>query len=473
MLGTTPALLLALGLPSVFAAGWDAVYNVDRRANSTSLRSRAPNTALLHTEDRTSSFRGREPGQPGSGFSNHGWTRSGSGPDSSEFRKFAKGHEKERVKGGGKSEESNSKWFWGEDSNDESTWGGPGYFGSVDRHAAGDKEIERVAAAASGVASPTDDTAPVALSASQDPCAKETITVQPSTRGQDEGSCGWLDLPERFFMRVKVRENMAMKGDWENDSGAQYVEFVQDLFAWQYETVYFYTGSKLFAKTEVIENEEVQLPSVKLKNAQENEKNFYTIAVKDCNDVLMYVLREKRTSPYLYEIYNRDDQLVAYSEFGSLHVDKMYWYDHLKKPIAIAQSPRLLEKIYRLIDDRADPYFGNVPTWEIKFLKGYDPTAIVTIMQNRWVIAAAVQERAIRNAARGPDGKPKPPEAFPWFVGLTVFFLVVCVGAVAYCFYWIFRLVYPKSYKEVDNKFLKQDKNIYGELVQGRYGTSM
>jgi len=461
MLGTAfLAFVLALRLSSVFgAASWDAVYNVDRRVNRTSLRSmgkKAHNTALLHAKTNVD----RQPEQ-GGGKASHGWTRKGNGPGTSRSESV-----------GGKTGESSSssKWFWGEDSNaDDANWGGPGYFGP----SKGIQGTTPATGSDGGTARADAATAnAVALGAAtnaKEPC--QQVTVQPSTRGQDEGSCGFLDLPDRFFMRVKVAEHTAMKGDWENDSGAQYVEWVQDQFAWQYETVYFYTGTKLFMKTEVIENEEVQLPSVKLKNARENQKNVFTIAMKDCNDILMYVLRETRSPPYLYEVYNRDDQLIAYSEFGSLHVDKMFWYDHLKKPIAIAQSPRLVENVYRLIDDRADPYFGNVPTWEIKFLKGYDPTAIVTIEQNRWVIAAAVQERAIRSASRGPDGKPRPPEAFPWFVGLSIFALCVCIGAVAYCFYWIFRLVYPKSYKEVENKFLKHDRKIYGEMVQGRYGT--
>jgi len=452
MLGTAvPALLLALRIRSVFAAavGWDAVYNVDRRINRTSLRytnRKDHNIALLHKVDSHAD-------EPGKGLASHGWTRDGHGPVPD--------------KGGGRAqrdESSSSKWFWGEESNEgNANWGGPGYFGGS-KEKAGDAmkpDAEKHEPAAVSLGAATN---------AQEPCAP-TLTMQPSTRGQDEGTCGWLDLPDRFFMRVKVAEHTALKGDWENDSGAQYVEFVQDLFAWQYETVYFYTGSKLFMKTEVIANEEVQLPSVKLQNARENEKHYFTIALKDCNDILMYVLREKRTPPYTYEIYNRDDQLVAYSEFGSLHVDKIFWYDHLKKPIAISQSPRLVENAYRMIDDRADPYFGNVPTWEVKFIHGYDPSEIVSIMQNRWVIAAAIQERAIRSVARGPDGKPDQPEAFPWFVGLTIFALAVCVGAVAYCFYWIFRLVYPKSYKEVENKFLKHDKQIYGELVRGRYGS--
>jgi len=460
MLGTTvPAVLLALGLPSVYAAvrRWDAVYNIDRRANQTHLRSSERNTAKLHAAANV------HPGEAGDSYAGHGWTRKGDGP-----AKYKDRHPTEVAKEN--NAESSSKWYWGEESNaDNANWGmGPGYFGPTSRKAPGDKDVP-------------DSVSPVALhaSASKQPSQEEeqeeeegkevnTITVQPSTRGQDEGTCGFLNLPERFFMRVKVAEQMALKGDWENDSGAQYLEFVQDLFAWQYESIYFYIGEKLFMKSEVIENEEVQLPSVKLSNARENEKKVYTMALKDCNDVLMYVLRENRTKPYLYEIFNRDDQLVAYSEFGELHSDKMFWYDHLKKPIAIAQSPRLMEDLHRVIDDRADPYFGNVPTWEIKFLKGYDPTAVVSIQQNRWVIAAAIQERAIRSASRGPGGRPNPPEAFPWFVGLTIFALAVCIGAIAYCFYWIFRLVYPKTHKEVENKFLKQDKAIYGELVQGR-----
>jgi hypothetical protein len=467
MLGTRcQALLLTLRLSSVFAAlsSWDAVYNVDGKVNRTFLRSvdrKSHNVALLHAKAHVD----RHSDEPGDGMSAHGWTRSGHGPanvaDNTGRSGTSSSHTKDESSSSSSS--SSSKWLWGEESNaDNANWGGPGYFGASTHT----KPAWGEPAPAAQGAGKADAVALGAATSGKVGCA-ESITVQPSTRGQDEGTCGFLELPDRFFMRVKVAETMVMKGDWENDSGARYVEWTQDHFAWQYETVYFNTGDKLFMKTEVIMNEEVQLPGVQLRNARANEKKFRTMALKDCNDVLMYVLRESRSPPYLYEVFNRDDQLVAWSEFGSLHLDKVFWYDHLKKPIAVVQSPRLVENAYEVIEDREDPYFGNVPTWEIKYLKGYDPTAVLTIEQNRFVIAAAMQERAIRNAVRGPNGKPEAPEAFPWFVGLSIFALCVCIGAIAYCFYWIFRLVYPKSYKEVENKFLKHDKKIYGELVQG------
>jgi hypothetical protein len=294
-------------------------------------------------------------------------------------------------------------------------------------------------------------------------------TPQPSSRGQDEGSCGFLMINEdAIFMRPHASDSMARAGGWEDDSGAQRLIWKQDQFAWEYETIYFYVDSKLFLKAEVIENEEVQLPTVRLNNARRHDKEHkvVTIALKDCNDVLLYILREHTGKSHDYEISDRNDELLATSEMGTLDVDQIHWYDTERKPIAIAQSPVVIPGVHRHIDNQADPHFGNVPSWEVMFLSGYNSSSSLLIPEKRFTILAAVQERAIRNAMRGPDGEVEPSAAFPWFVGLFCLGIFVCIAACFGFLHWVYRLVYPKTFREVENKFLQPDKKIYGSLIQ-------
>lgn len=294
-------------------------------------------------------------------------------------------------------------------------------------------------------------------------------TAQPPSRGQDSGECGWLTLPEDVFLSPRTSDSFARSGVLESDAGGVFATWQQDLFAWNYQTVYFNVGSKLFVKAEVIENEAVQLPGIQLQKV----KDVNTIAIKDCNNVLLYILRETTKAPYTYKIFNRDDNLIATSEMGEFFTDQIHFYDDEHNPLVIAQSPKIVDGNPEPVADNAHPSLGNVPSWEVRYLHGYNSSSSLLIEEYRWVIMLAVQERAIRSADRAADGQVMPSKTFPLFIGISTVFFLVVTALLCCCFFGVYRLVYPKKNDEVENKYLRDmrlpengppSQQMYGSL---------
>lgn len=296
-------------------------------------------------------------------------------------------------------------------------------------------------------------------------------TKQPATRGQDDQTCGWLSLPDDIFLSPKISDKFTKSGSFENRDGATYSAWTQDLFAWDYQTVYFQVDSKLFVKAEVIENEEVQLPGIVLKKERHGPP-VSTVVLRDCNNVVMYILREAKGSAHSYNISNRDDVLIASSIQGTYFKDQMQFFDDEGKPIVLAQSPNLIEdRPEGAPGDHGEEYFGRIAPWEVKFIDGYNSSSSLIIPQNRWVIAIAVQVRAIRDAERGGDGAVTAPEVFPFFMALVVVGIMV-VLALFFCFFlWVYRLVYPKRYDEIENKYLQDQRRMYGSFKYKEQGS--
>lgn len=289
-------------------------------------------------------------------------------------------------------------------------------------------------------------------------------TAQPATRGQDEQDCGWLDLPEDVFLSPKISDGFTKGGDIETADGGVQASWTQDLFAWNYQTVYFYSGgidAKLFAKAEVIEDEEVQLLGV----AVQKRPNMTTIVFRDCNDVVLYIVRETKKAPYNFEIYNRDDQLVSKSKHGEKFTDQIHFFDQSDAPLAIAQSPTIVQGNPKELPDQAHESFGNIPAWEVKYVDGHPNNSTLGIEHNRWVIVLTVQEHAVRTAERAPNGNMMQPGVFGVFLTLTALFFCVAACSVCGLFFWIYRLVYPKRYEEVENKYLQDNRRMYGSLA--------
>lgn len=295
-------------------------------------------------------------------------------------------------------------------------------------------------------------------------------TGQPATRGQDEQICGFLDLPEDFFLSQRVSDSMTKSGVWESDAGGTFLTWTQDLFAYKYQTVYFYVDSRLLFKAEVIDNDEIQLGRKLPMRTLKDEKDKWTvIALKDCQDVLLYTLLESNTGRHVAEIYNRADELVAFSRPGATFPDQIHYFDSEKAPIAISQSP--------MVTDHETPTAGgshreDVAIWEVQYLHGYNSNSSLVIPQYRWVLGAAIQERAIRSAlGRTANGDLEKPSAYFWFLALCIVGILVLAAAVCGCCFRVYRLVYPDRYEEVSNLFLK-DSNVYGALEVKPWGAN-
>lgn len=290
-------------------------------------------------------------------------------------------------------------------------------------------------------------------------------TPQPATRGQDEQECGWLALPENIFMSPRISDGFAVSGDIESDTGAIFCTWTQDLFAWEYETVYFNVDTKLFVKAERVDEED-ELP------VEERVKIPYgwnAYVFKDCTGVVLYIVREEKKWPHRVTVSNRADQLVAYSEKAGYFKDQLHFYDDLHAPIAIAQSPMIVEGNPGFIRNGAEDAMGGIPTWEVMFVSGYGSNSSLILAQNRWVVALAVQYRAIRGASRAKDGSVLPSALRVLSIGVSVAFFVALVLAFFALLVWVYRLVHPPSYPEIENEYL-QPKFLRSS---GQRGTSV
>lgn len=295
-----------------------------------------------------------------------------------------------------------------------------------------------------------------------------TPTGQPPSRGQDSQMCAFVELPDDLMLAPKLADKFVRHGNWQTVDGAEFADWTQDLFSWSYDLIYLNAAGKMLASLEVIRDVEAQLPGFNVHLTEKKEGPYTTVAVKDCAGQLLYVFHEHKDSKHNYRIFNRDEKLVAQIVGGNLFYDQMHIYDDKMVPMAISQSPWIVEDSFNMhIRNRPDAGMGGVPSYELRFIPGYNSNSSMMLPQNRWVIAAAIQERACRNALRFDGGYPA---AYPWFVGLLVFFFLVLVGSLLYLLHMMFRCVYPKFYPEIENVFL-QSTVQKGQFAEFSYGS--
>lgn len=291
-------------------------------------------------------------------------------------------------------------------------------------------------------------------------------TDQPPSRGQDELACGALLFPDDVFLAPKVQDGFAKSGDIESGDGAIHASWQQDLFAWDYQTVYFYstyTASMLnwhplSVKAEVITNPEFQCPGTKITMMT----GLTTIVLKDCEGVVLYIIRESQKPPFTIDIYNRAEVLVAQSVTGNVFKEQIHFYDHENKPLAIAQSPQVIEGVPNPGLFAAFPR-GVIPTWEVRFLSGYDSQSPLLLPDSRWVIILAVQELAIRTAQRGPDGAIMEPLTYYIFLALALGALGLFIASLIGVFVYVYRLATSDLSPEEMNPITKK-RGFYSAL---------
>lgn len=302
-------------------------------------------------------------------------------------------------------------------------------------------------------------------------------TAQPASRGQDEQECGFTTLPEKFRLVPRVQDEMTRMGFFETDQGATLVQWTQSLFGWAYQNIFFNIDDKAFIKVEVLDNDGVdalydELAEEGIETPISNA-DFNTIVIKDCQDVLLYIFREHRQNINIYEVYNRAFQFLAGSVEGINYQDQIHFYDEHRAPIAIAQSPFVTTMAATTIYKPPD---GQVKQWEIEYVGGdMGSNSSLVGEEYRWVLATAVQVRAIREATWA-NGSPEEPGVYSWFLftWFLVFSLVVLLGC--YLLRFMYFLVYPREMQPaITNPFMK-DFRAYGVLedpeVQRRRGAA-
>lgn len=266
------------------------------------------------------------------------------------------------------------------------------------------------------------------------------------------------------MLAPKVSESTMQAGFWTTAHGAILVSWMQKLYGWSFENIYFYVQQKLFFKTEVLQTQyehAATLPT--LPSITDDDEQGVTILLKDCTESILYIIRERKDREGIgHKIYNRLGEFVAQSYRGDLVPNQINFFDDENTPIAFAQSPYITDDVLSPHPPDVRKPGGLMP-WEVRFVPEFKSNSSMTISQNRWVITASVQMRAIRDAARGEDGRIERPWFFKWFLLLTALFAMLVCALSCTLFMWIYRLVYPERLDFIENPFLREP-NWYGSL---------
>lgn len=305
---------------------------------------------------------------------------------------------------------------------------------------------------------------------------------QAPTRGSDLQECQVLSLPEFMQLTPKYAPNLphedrgflTTSGAWQTPDGAQLVTWVHDLLGWTRRPLLFYAVGKLSFKSWPIESAARVASDPGPINADPetflpvlDRDDWDLVFLRDCNNVLTYTIRVHLRNPDMYEVYNRDGELLTRT--GTLdHVaDHMFFEDMYGKPIAFAQSPaihgslpdthpdddgQLAPVATALLRPGQEP--GMVQPWEIKFVTDGPSNSSLMAPQNRWILAAAVQERAIRAAGAAA-------QISPWGGVIMTSFVVAVIGFILLMVYLVcstlFRMVYPLPVHSFKNPYLYRD----------------
>lgn len=257
---------------------------------------------------------------------------------------------------------------------------------------------------------------------------------QPATRGQDAQRCAYALLPERVQLLGSPAGwmGLAHDGSLMTRDKATLLDWSLDLFSWAQPSVRMYSGSELLYKSEVVkEPSDLGGAWLDLWNGPRLRR---VVALKDCDGVVMYVIRVRRGEAHEqagdgildhslncdYEIYNQDGEIIAMSTCNSDSdaADQMRFLDAQGSIITVAQSP-VIEGGY--IPFQLSDYYGpkvpwHVPVegekdtrhvpgflqpWDIWFVDGepgHPSNSSLLLAQNRWVVVAAIVDRALRDA---------------------------------------------------------------------------
>lgn len=286
-------------------------------------------------------------------------------------------------------------------------------------------------------------------------------TRQPPTRAQDAYRCSQMPLPETINLTPKETTFFSRSGYWKDKNGAEMVRWVQRRFRFNYENVDYDVDIKPFFSARVLYNADKQLEHLRIWLPPPRKKfhgAIRTIVYEDCEHQPMYVSRELGRN-HDFEIFNHLGEFVASGGVSDLVPDQLYFKDELDLAFAIAATPSISYAALNKDLERpaGDPWDFNM--WQIWYFGGFNSESYLKEADNRWVVAAVVQEHAILNAMTsewGPVDVVKVSIPYLCFVTLNVVIAIAFVVLLTCCCGKIFLMVYPPK-KVVENKFLTMD----------------
>mmetsp|Transcript_44672 Transcript_44672/g.81532 ORF Transcript_44672/g.81532 Transcript_44672/m.81532 type:complete len:342 (+) Transcript_44672:151-1176(+) len=282
-------------------------------------------------------------------------------------------------------------------------------------------------------------------------------TKQPATWGQDMQECGWLSLPRYVQLAPKTTNAFHTVGVWESYHGATFASWSQALWPWSSEDWEMEVGSKVFmlaaaAKTTLRADQREALADVGML-LPERDGFSVPIVFKDCNGVPIYAVMENTVDPTVVEVYNRFGEFVAGSQSTDKRGDVMKYHDDVGAPLAVAQR---LEARSNGLQQGVFFSYREVSPWEIQFMDDSWTNSSLALAQNRWVIAATIQERALEDASR------QLPIALLLMSLLALVAGAACLlGLVALLFLGIWRAVFPRPKTSLVRNIFLEDLQAY------------
>jgi len=283
-------------------------------------------------------------------------------------------------------------------------------------------------------------------------------TQQPPTRGQDGQRCAWFALPPVINLAPVASGWFSRDGKWADKQGAELVSWQQNRFRIDYTNLDYYVDLKPWFHAKVLRNADLELDHMRiwLPEPKNKPRATTTIAYMDCEGVPMYVSREFKRGDF--EIFNHIGQLVATGSPSELVQGQLYFKDDAGLAFAIAGSPTIAEVATGYKEWLPQYHQYDFDHWQLWYMDGFNSVTYLKEPDNRWVIAAVVQEHAILNTlTESATGEISTPTQYMTFCALI---LVVCLSVIALALYscgYIFYMVYPKKMAVKGNTFITED----------------
>lgn len=275
----------------------------------------------------------------------------------------------------------------------------------------------------------------------------QTLDFQ-SSPAQDAQRCPLLKLPTDFYFFTDEQR----RGTWSVDNT---VALAKWHYGWTHplaleglQTVYIKSAvnGALSLMGKILTEDELKKLygwEAATVNSTQYEGSSY-VAITDCDGRLLFVVQqipyvEGSLSPgHPLEIYGTDGRLLARTIMDQL-IERIQFVDTNGYLLAVAESPGVNANITRANMTAAVDEGYPLP-YGLQFqLGGYTNSSRLLEPDYRWIIATAVQVRAIYAANHAPPQFPIWATVLVWIsVGLAIF-------VVGFLLHGIYRVVYPYS----------------------------
>lgn len=283
-----------------------------------------------------------------------------------------------------------------------------------------------------------------------------------STLAQDAQRCRILKLPDDLWLWASGKSSWSLAGEWSTGNGVRLAGWNEALFSSDYQTIRIGSdlGSKLSLSASIKTDEEMKYLYDWVPNPAA-EAGLNT-ALLDCEQQLMFVIRQRESLLREPDIYSRDGTLVARS-MVDWAVERVQFVDLQGYLLATAESPAYMANVSRKLL-QGDPAKGNVLPYSMHFEQGgYSGSSRLLEPEYHWVLATATQVRAVTTAAR-PEGlfdPVKPPSLSMALSYVTSVLVVTGILVLAFVMCSIFKVVYPEDYLAGgDNPFLLAPRQL-------------